>query len=59
MKARPLVYIITGADMYLHAVTRPEESRYRSDERESVSYVLFKYFCVSINFMLARLASDT
>lgn len=51
MKARPQVDIITGADMYLHAVTGARGSRYRSGDRESVSYVLFKYFCEPINFM--------
>lgn len=61
MKARPLVYIITGADVSLHAVTGgPEDSsRSGSDERESGSYALFKCFCHSIIVVLVRLVSKT
>lgn len=61
MKARPLVYIITGADVSLHAITggRRKAARSRSDERESGSYVLFKYFCHSIIVALVRLVAKT
>lgn len=36
-----------------------ESSRSRSDERESGTYVLFKYFCHSIIVVLVRLVSKT
>lgn len=51
MKVKQQVDIITIAGMYVLAVTCPKESRYRSNEGERVSYVLYKYFCESINFM--------